>query len=141
MTATESHIEPSHTIRAVPSLAAISWAVGAQFRAQQISSALVRLGVTGEIDLRNASALSDYACRQLRSSQRMILDLSEVGFYGTAGLTVFRELDEVSRQSGARWALVGGRPVQRLLRIADPDKRISQHLSLESAMRSLSFAA
>ncbi len=141
MTATESPAPRTLPMRPGPAGAAIYWAAGAQFCAQQISSALVRVGVGGEIDLRNAAALSEYSCAQLRSSPRVILDLSEVGFFGTPGLAVFDELDEVSRQNSARWALVCGRPVQRLLRVADPEQRIPKHFSLESAMRSLSHAA
>ncbi|MEE2059285.1 STAS domain-containing protein [Rhodococcus artemisiae] len=141
MTATESLAVRALPLRAGPHGAATRWVGGAQFCAQQISSGLVRVGANGEIDLRNAAALSEYSCRQLRSSPRVILDLSEVGFFGTPGLTVFDELDEVSRQSSARWALVCGRPVERLLRVADPEQRIPKHFSLESAMRSLSHAA
>lgn len=141
MTATENIAVRTLPMRAGPPGAATRWAAGAQFCAQQISSALVRVGVGGEIDVRNAAALSEYSCTQLRSSPRVILDLSEVGFFGTPGLTVFDDLDEVTRQNSARWALVCGRPVERLLRVADPEQRIPKHFSLESAMRSLSHAA
>ncbi len=85
MTATESPAPRTLPMRPGPAGAAIYWAAGAQFCAQQISSALVRVGVGGEIDLRNAAALSEYSCAQLRSSPRVILDLSEVGFFGTPG--------------------------------------------------------
>lgn len=110
---------------------------GARFAAQKISSGLVWVGVSGEIDVRNADALHTFACGHFRSSERLVLDLAEVDFFGAAGLRVFDELDEYTRRSGARWALVCGRSVQRLLRVADPGHRLRMHTSLESAMGSL----
>ncbi|MFD6897040.1 STAS domain-containing protein [Rhodococcus sp. NPDC060086] len=141
MTATESLTAPIRSMQAVPPSGSIGFGAGAQFCAQKISSTLVRVGVAGEIDIRNAVALSDFALGQLRSSSRVILDLSEVEFFGTAGLRVFEELDGESGGAGARWALVCGRPVQRLLRIIDPDQRVPAYTSLESAMRALHPAA
>ena len=137
MTATESLTAPVRSMRAVPPGGSISFGIGAQFCAQKISSTLVRVGVAGEIDIRNAAALSDFALGQLRSSSRLILDLSEVEFFGTAGLRVFQELGEESSEVGASWVLVCGRPVQRLLRITDPEQSIPAYTSLESAMRAL----
>jgi anti-sigma B factor antagonist len=132
---------PIRSMRVVPTSGSISFGAGAQFCAQKISSSLVRVGVAGEIDIRNAVALSDFARGQLRSSSRLILDLSEVEFFGTAGLRVFQELDGESSEIGARWVLVCGRPVQRLLRITDPDQRVPAYTSLESAMRALRLTA
>ncbi|MEE2033065.1 STAS domain-containing protein [Rhodococcus chondri] len=115
--------------------------VGAQFTSQQISSGLVWVGVTGEIDIRNGDALRSFACRQFESSQRLVLDLADVEFFGSTGLAVFEGLDDCAKQHGGRWALVCGRPVQRLLRVADTGIPIQVHTSLESAMRALRLVA
>lgn len=99
------------------------------------------MAVSGDVDLNNADAVRSYVYRQFRSSTRMVLDLADVGFFGTAGLHMFEVLDEHARRSGARWALVCGRSVQRLLRIADPGRQVRVHTSLEGAMASLRAVA
>lgn|GEM_PF-1015832 len=110
---------------------------GARFAARPISSELAWVGVSGDVDLRNADDLRRFACHHFRRSPRLVLDLADVGFFGTAGLRVFEGLDEHALGSGARWVLVCDRPVARLLRIADPERHVRMHGSLEAAMSSL----
>lgn len=129
------------SVRSVSSETPCESSVGAQFTAQQISSGLVWVGVTGEIDIRNWGALRSFACRQFGSSPRLVLDLTEVEFFGSAGLAVFEGLDECAKQHDSRWALVCGMPVQRLLRVVDTDTPIQAHTSLESAMGALRLVA
>jgi len=93
--------------------------VGAEFSAQRIEPDLLWVDVRGEIDIRNARALYTFTHRQLEESLRMVLDLAAVEFFGAVGLDVFDELDEHARALNVRWALLSGRPVQRLLRVAD----------------------
>ncbi len=93
--------------------------VGAEFSAQRIEPDLVWIDVRGEIDIRNAHALHAFTHRQLEESIRMVVDLGAVEFFGAAGLSVFDDLDERARALNVRWALLSGRPVERLLRVAD----------------------
>lgn len=72
--------------------------------------------VTGEVDLCSADALRDFVCAQCDKDTDIVIDLSQVHFFGTAGLTVFTGMERVSRQEGRNWALVGARPIHRLLR-------------------------
>ncbi|MEZ5153246.1 STAS domain-containing protein [Rhodococcus zopfii] len=113
---------------------------GARFMTERISGDMMRVGVQGEIDLLNAPALRRYASARLRPSARMVLDLSEVEFIGSAGLSVFEGLDARAHQCDARWVLVGNRPVQRLL-LAAGETRLQLHTSLESAMGALRRSA
>lgn len=112
---------------------------GADFSSERISSALVRVAVAGELDLRNAPALCSYAGARLHTSSRLVLDLSEVEFFGSAGLTVFEELDTLARHRSSRWALVGGRAVNRLLRVLG--EPVHAHATLESAIHALRVPA
>ncbi|MBH0122246.1 STAS domain-containing protein [Rhodococcus sp. CX] len=113
---------------------------GARFVTERISGDMVRVAVQGEIDLLNAPALRRYASDRLRPSARMVLDLSEVEFIGSAGLAVFEALEARANQCDARWVLVGKRPVQRLL-LAAGETRLQLHTSLESAMGALRVSA
>lgn len=117
----------------------IETSVGAEFFAQQISSRVIHLGVAGEIDIRNAPALGVFVEEQFRSCQRIVLDLTEVEFFGVAGLSVFDRLDRIAAQHDRLWALACGRPVHRLLRIADPHRET--HLSLDAALASWNSVA
>ncbi|KOS57286.1 STAS domain-containing protein [Rhodococcus rhodochrous] len=108
---------------------------GADFSTERISSALVRVAVAGELDMRNAPALCSYAGARLHTSSRVVLDLSDVDFFGSAGLTVFEELDTLARRRNSRWALVGGRAVDRLLRVLG--EPVYAHATLDSAIHAL----
>jgi len=115
--------------------------IGAEFGAQCIEPDLVWVGVRGEIDIRNAHFLRDFVCRRLRESRRLVLDLTGVEFFGAVGLAVFDDLDEHARSTGARWVLVSGRPVRRLLRVADSAVGARTYSELDSALASLRSVA
>lgn len=110
---------------------------GAAFTAERISSNMVLIEVRGEIDVLSAPGLRAYVCNQVCADRRLILDLSGVDFIGTAGLSVFTSLDARTCQFGSGWALVGGRPVQRLLRAAGRASAFRCFESLEAAMHAL----
>ncbi|MBM7459704.1 STAS domain-containing protein [Rhodococcus coprophilus] len=99
---------------------------------------MIQISVVGDVDIRNALALRDFTCRYLESS-RLVLDLSEVDFFGAAGLRVVEDLEVCSARSGYRWALVGGRPVQRLFRVLGPTLPIAAHSSLDGALVALAL--
>ncbi|MFD3812805.1 STAS domain-containing protein [Rhodococcus sp. NPDC058639] len=111
---------------------------GAEFSALPIGSDVIQIRVRGEIDIRNALALRDFAARHLESS-RIVLDLSDVDFFGAVGLRVFEDLETHSRGGGYPWALVGGRPVQRLFRVLGATIPVVAHSSLDNALATLGF--
>ncbi|WP_455901288.1 STAS domain-containing protein [Rhodococcus gordoniae] len=108
--------------------------VGAEFSAQRVEPDLVWVGVRGEIDIRNAHALHAFTHRQLEEAVRMVVDLAAVEFFGAAGLSVFDDLDERARALNVRWVLLSGRPVERLLRIADADLAAKACRTREAAL-------
>ena len=109
---------------------------GAEFGALPIGSDVIQIRVRGEIDIRNALALRDFAARHLETS-RIVLDLSDVDFFGAAGLRVFDHLEARSEQSGYHWALVGGRPVHRLFRVLGATIPVVAHPTLDNALATL----
>lgn len=115
--------------------------VGAEFSSHMLDSGLVWVGVRGEVDIRNSRALALFSRARAEESRGLILDLSAVEFFGAAGLEVFDDLDEGTRRHGARWALVCGRPVQRLLRVTDYGLRFPTHVSVEVAASSIDQVA
>jgi anti-anti-sigma factor len=76
--------------------------------------------VEGEIDAANADRLSTYALRVALQSDRLILDLSKLEFFGTDGFSTLHMLNVRCAKAGIRWAMVAGPAVARVLRICDP---------------------
>ena len=73
--------------------------------------------VEGEVDAANADALRDYAMSVMLDADRVVLDLSEVKFFGTAGVSALQTLRVAA---GTEWVVVVSPAVTRVLRICDP---------------------
>lgn len=126
------------SVHPAPSDVPVEQSFGAEFRARPIGSDVIQISVLGDVDIRNALALRDFTSRYLESS-RIVLDLSDIDFFGAAGLRVVEDLEVCSARSGYRWALVGGRPVQRLFRVLGPTLPVAAHTSLDSALAVLAL--
>ncbi len=75
----------------------------------------------GELDAANAVALADYVQRCAGYCERVILDLSELSFFGTSGFSVLHTINVRCAGAGVQWAVVPNHVVSRLLRLCDPD--------------------
>jgi anti-anti-sigma regulatory factor len=51
----------------------------------------------------------------------VILDLQDVGFFGTQGFSVLCTINERCAHASVNWTLVSGRAVSHVLEICDPD--------------------
>lgn len=76
--------------------------------------------VAGEVDAVSADALRDYAISILRDAGRVVLDFSEVKFFGTAGFSALQTLRVAGTAAGTDWVMVVSPAVARVLRICDP---------------------
>ncbi|GHE86691.1 hypothetical protein GCM10017786_17730 [Amycolatopsis deserti] len=79
------------------------------------------VSVGGDVDLATAPELSEVIGHRFRGAVTLlVLDLSEVTFLGTAGLTVLVETQQAAARRGAalRVTGTGARPVERALRAA-----------------------
>lgn len=94
----------------------------ATLSACHLSDTTVLVAVKGEIDAANSRALSDYVERQLAGWPRLVLDLSEVEFFGTAGFATLHHVNVICAQYCATWALRVGPELRRFLKICDPDE-------------------
>jgi anti-anti-sigma factor len=75
----------------------------------------------GELDASNAGQLADYVQRCAAHSQSVILDLSGLEFFATAGFSALHTINVRCAGADMRWAVVPSKAVSRLLRICDPD--------------------
>jgi anti-anti-sigma factor len=91
--------------------------------------------VHGEIDASNAGDLFDYTRERIVSSRALILDLSLVKFFGTAGFTALHRINVTCAQAAIPWVLVrGAAELTRLLRIGDPQAALPVADTVDAAV-------
>jgi anti-anti-sigma factor len=83
--------------------------------------ARVVITAQGELDATNAAQLADYFDLCIAHSTPLILDLSSLKFFGTAGFAALHLINVKCAGANLRWAVVPSKGVTRLLRICDPD--------------------
>lgn len=121
MTVTPHGLNDENRVSRSPAPPASSVSVaetGAIFSSAPAGTDSIVVTVHGDIDMRSAPILADYVCAHVVVGMRLVLDLSDVGFFGIAGLTVFTDLDGAVAANGATWCLIEGHPVHRLLEAA-----------------------
>ena len=96
----------------------------ATFAVHRSSRTLVHITVTGDVDASNGRALAAYVERNTGLSQKLLLDLSAVDFFGSLGFTALCYIRAHCRENDADWLIVASRPVRRLLSICDREGRL-----------------
>ena len=81
----------------------------------------VLIAVTGEIDATNRQLFGGFVESHIRKSHQLILDLSEVAFFGSQGFTALYYVSAHCARRDVDWALIGNRGVRRIVGICDPD--------------------
>jgi anti-anti-sigma factor len=83
-------------------------------------SSVAIVSAFGDIDQSNASTLTDYAPVNAARCRGLILDLSDVEFFGTEGFSTLHRISVRCARAEIGWMVVSGAAVCRLLRICDP---------------------
>jgi anti-anti-sigma factor len=95
----------------------------ARFTAHSDSSGVVIVAY-GELDASNANQLADYVERCVTESATVVVDFSNLEFFGTAGFSALHLINVRCAGANQRWAVVPSKAVSRLLRICDPDSTL-----------------
>lgn len=106
-------------------------------RARELSATTVLVSGFGEIDAASASTLSENIERHLPGYRQIVLDLSRLEFFGTAGYSVLHRVHSRCARAGVDWVLVPGPEVERLLRVCDPDGVLPTAPNIVSAVAAL----
>ncbi|MGI9124173.1 MAG: STAS domain-containing protein [Mycobacterium sp.] len=106
-------------------------------RSRELSATTILLTAFGEIDAASAPDLSGHIERHLRGYRQLVLDLSRLEFFGTAGYSVLHRVHSRCLRAGMEWVLVPGPEVQRLLRVCDPDGIMPTAPNIVSAVAAL----
>ncbi len=98
------------------------------------------VAVHGEIDAANALEFVEYALRHTGQLKRLVIDLSGVDFFGTAGFSALHALNVRTAGQQIYWALLPSHSVRRLLRICDPDAALPVYAGMDAALSALAGA-
>ncbi|MCV7347390.1 sulfate transporter [Mycolicibacterium rhodesiae] len=93
--------------------------------------------VQGELDASNAIAFADHVDACAAVGDRLVLDLSPLSFFGTAGFSALHTINVRCANASARWVMVTGEAVSRLLRVCDPDHTLPVADSVREAVELL----
>src|SRR5262245_62692380 len=93
----------------------------AVFSACHLSDTTVLVAVRGEVDATNSRELAGYVERQIAGTARLVLDLTHIDFFGTAGFAALHNVNVICARYGVEWVLVVEPQLRRLLTICDPD--------------------
>jgi anti-anti-sigma factor len=96
----------------------------AHFATRWLQPSMAVITAHGELDAANAQEFVDYAMRHAAHTPRLVLDLSGLQFFGTAGFSALHTLNVRCAGESVDWVLVPSSAVTRLLRICDPDSAL-----------------
>lgn len=106
-------------------------------RARELSTTTILVAAFGEIDAATAADLSERIEHHLTGYRQLVLDLSRLEFFGTAGYSVLHRVHSRCMRAGLDWILVPGVEVERLLRVCDPDGMLPTAPNIVSAVAAL----
>jgi anti-anti-sigma factor len=92
----------------------------ARFDTRWTTSLTAIVHVNGDIDGSNAATFTDHAFVNAVRSRGLILDLTDLEFFGTEGFLALHRVSVRCAHAEIRWVVVPGTAVSRMLRICDP---------------------
>ncbi len=95
------------------------------------------ISVFGELDAANARQFSNYALQHLAHTDQLIVDLSEVEFFGTEAFSMLHTISVTAAGRDARWIMIPSAAVRKLLQICDPDGALPTATHLTEAVARL----
>jgi anti-sigma B factor antagonist len=107
-----------------------------QLRTSRPTPNCVVLTVLGEIDLVTVPVLQSAIAEHVAAAPNLVIDLSEVAFFGSLGLAAIIRARSLADDRGTRLVLVGGDRVRRTMELTQTDDLFSMWSSLEDALRS-----
>ena len=106
----------------------------AHFATRWLQPSMAVITAHGELDAANAQEFVDYALRHAPHIDSLVLDLTGVDFFGTAGFSALHTLNVRCAAEKIEWAMAPSPAVTRLLRICDPDSALPLCSSIDAAL-------
>ncbi len=106
---------------------------------RRLRSSVALISAHGSIDASNADTLTEYTVGHLMRCRGLILDLSDLDFFGTAGFSALHRISVCCARVNVDWAVLSGEAVSRLLRISDPEGLLPAAGTLEATKAILQY--
>lgn len=106
----------------------------AHFATRWLHPSILIVSAHGELDAANAQDFVEYALLHTDAVKRLLLDLTGLEFFSTAGFSALHTLNVRCAEIGADWAMMPSKPVARLLDICDPDATLPVAPTIETAL-------
>jgi anti-anti-sigma factor len=97
---------------------------GLRLSTEWLNPSVVRVSVHGEIDASNSADVLEYVYRRGANCRSLILDLTDVNFFATAGFSALQTLDMRCARAEVSWMLIPSRAVSRVLSVCDPRRSL-----------------
>jgi len=107
-----------------------------QLRTDRPAPNCVVLSVLGEIDLVTVPGLESAIAEHVAAAPRLVIDLSEVTFFGSLGLSALIRATTLAGDRGTHLLLVTGERVRRTMEVTKTTELFSMYNSVEEALRS-----
>ena len=82
----------------------------AAFAVRHLSEMRLLITATGDLDATNARALGRFVERHTGVSKQLVLDLSDVEFFGSEGFAALHYVSVHCARHDVDWLFIGGRP-------------------------------
>jgi len=109
----------------------------AAFAVRHLSEMRLLITATGDLDATNARALGRFVERHTGVSKQLVLDLSDVEFFGTEGFAALHYVSVHCARHDVDWLFIGGRTMRRIVAICDPDAELPLADAVAAAMARL----
>jgi anti-anti-sigma factor len=96
----------------------------ATFAVRHLSEMRLLITAAGDLDATNARALGRFVERHTGVSKQLVLDLSDVEFFGSEGFAALHYVSVHCARHDVDWLFIGGRTVRRIVAICDPDAEL-----------------
>src|SRR6188472_3536369 len=109
----------------------------AAFAVRHLSEMRLLITATGDLDATNARALGRFVERHTGVSKQLVLDLSDVEFFGSEGFAALHYVSVHCARHDVDWLFIGGRTMRRMVAICDPDAELPLADGLAAALARL----
>ena len=128
---------PTHDTNTASAATELQVSHTAQFQTTWPEDGTAVVAAFGELDAANGAEFVAYAMAQAERAQHLVIDLSGLTFFATAGFTALHNLNVQTVGEEVRWALASAPSVQRVLRICDPDATLPVFADVDDALRAV----
>ncbi|MGX9789804.1 STAS domain-containing protein [Mycobacterium sp. MMS18-G62] len=97
---------------------------GLRLSTEWLNTSVVRISVHGDVDASNSEEVLEYVFRRGANCRTLILDLTDVSFFATAGFSALQTLDMRCTRAEVSWMLIPSKAVSRVLTVCDPRRSL-----------------